>query len=119
GGLLAGLALLYRPDLVLALGLSSIVLWRGLDRGGRGRFLAGAALGVSPYLVHLALAGPRNVVRGLVIEPVFDLRGGRRLPLPPSWSEFDGFLQRAGQLIEPSWPLPAPPTPAQLSLWLA
>lgn len=118
GGVLAGLALLYRPDLALALGLSALVLWRGLDRVGRTRLLAGAALGVSPYLVHLVTAGPGNVVQGLVLDPVFELRGGRRLPLPPSWSHFDGFLQRAGQLIEPAWPLPAPPTPAQLSLWL-
>jgi hypothetical protein len=119
GGLLAGAALLYRPDLVVALGLSSFVLWRALDRAGRSRYALGLAVGVSPYLVHLATAGPRNVVDGLVLEPVFDLRGGRRLPLPPSWGHFDGFLQKAGALIEPPWPLPAPPPPAQLSLWLA
>lgn len=119
GGVLAGFALLYRPDLILALGLSALVLWRGLDRVGRTRLVAGAALGASPYLVHVAMAGPGNVIQGLVLDPVFELRGGRRLPLPPSWNEFDGFLQRAGQLIEPAWPLPAPPTPAQLSLWLA
>ena len=118
-GLLAGAALLYRPDLVLAVGLSSVVLWPGLDRSGRRRFAGGLAVGVSPYLVHVATAGVGNVVTGLVLEPVFELRGGRRLPLPPSWSHFDGFLQRAGQLIEPPWPLPAPPPPAQLSLWLA
>jgi hypothetical protein len=58
------------------------------------------------------------VFEGLFVEPVFDLRGGRRLPLPPSWGHFDGFLQRAGKLIEPPWPLPAPPSPAQLTLWL-
>ncbi len=117
-GLLAGAALLYRPDLVVALGLSSAVLWRGLDRAGRRRFAGALAIGISPYLVHVAMAGAGNVVRGLVLQPVFELRGGRRLPLPPSWSYFDGFLQRAGQFVEPSWPLPAPPTPAQLSLWL-
>jgi hypothetical protein len=54
----------------------------------------------------------------MVIDPVFNLRGGRRLPLPPSWSHFDGFLQRAGLLAEPSWPFPAPPSPAQLTMWL-
>jgi hypothetical protein len=118
GGLLAGGALLYRPDLVVAIGLSSAVLWFGLDRPDRTRYAVAMAVGVSPYLVHVAMAGLGNVVTGLVLQPVFDLRGGRHLPLPPSWSHFDGFLQRAGQLIEPSWPLPAPPTPAQLSLWL-
>ena len=118
GGFLAGAALLYRPDLVVAVGLSGAVVWTLLDRPGRVRYLAGLALGVAPYLLHVARAGIGNVVDGLIVEPVVDLRGGRRLPLPPSWSEFDGFLQRAGLLIEPPWPLPAPPSPAQLSLWL-
>lgn len=118
GGLLAGAALLYRPDLVVAIGLSTAVLWGGLDPRGRRRFLGAAAVGLSPYLIHVAMAGPGNVVRGLFLDPVFELRSGRSLPLPPSWSHFDGFLQRAGQLVEPAWPLPAPPTPAQLTLWL-
>ncbi|HEY6698072.1 MAG TPA: hypothetical protein VIZ67_07605 [Acidimicrobiales bacterium] len=117
-GLLAGAALLYRPDLLVAIGLSAAVLWGGLERGERVRLAAAFAVGVSPYLVHVAMAGFGNVVEGLVLQPVFDLRAGRSLPFPPSWSHFDGFLQRAGALIEPSWPLPAAPTPAQLSLWL-
>ncbi len=117
-GLLAGAALLYRPDLVVAVGLSGWIIVRALDGGGRRRYGVALALGLSPYLVHLAMAGPGNVVDGLFVEPVLDLRGGRRLPLPPTWSEFDGFLQKAGRLAEPPWPLPAPPSPAQLSLWL-
>ncbi len=117
-GLLAGAALLYRPDLVVAIGLSGAALWWGLERGDRLRLAAAVAIGVSPYVVHMAIAGAGNVVEGLVLQPVFELRGGRSLPFPPSWGSFDGFLQRAGALIEPSWPLPAPPTPAQLSLWL-
>ncbi len=117
-GLLAGAALLYRPDLLLAIGLSAAVLWGGMERGERLRLAAAFAVGLSPYLVHLAMAGIGNVVEGLIVQPVFELRAGRSLPFPPSWSHFDGFLQRAGALIEPSWPLPAPPTPAQLSLWL-
>ena len=116
-GLLAGAALLYRPDLVLALGAAGVVLAAGLDRIARRRLAGWTLAGVSPYLVHLATAGPANVVEGLFVEPVFRLRGGRALPLPPSWSEFDGFLQRAGRLIEPPWPLPAPPSPGQLTLW--
>ncbi|HET6664608.1 MAG TPA: hypothetical protein VFG94_10135 [Acidimicrobiales bacterium] len=117
-GLLAGAALLYRPDLVVAIGLSSVVLWSGLQRGDRLRFAGALAIGLSPYVLHMAMAGVGNVVEGLVLQPVFELRAGRSLPFPPSWGHFDGFLQRAGALIEPSWPLPAPPTPAQLSLWL-
>jgi hypothetical protein len=116
-GLLAGAALLYRPDLALAVGAAGLTLAWTWDRAARRRLALWAAIGVSPYLLHLVLAGPANVVEGLFIEPVFELRPGRALPLPPSWGEFDGFLQRAGLLIEPPWPLPAPPSPAQLTLW--
>jgi hypothetical protein len=117
-GLLGGAALLYRLDLVLALvaGLG-VVLWH-LPGRDRRRLVLASVIGVSPYLVHLVTAGPGNVVRGMVVEPVFDLRGGRALPLPPNPHDFDGFLQRAGTLDEPPWPLPAPPGPLQLGLWL-
>jgi hypothetical protein len=122
-GLLAGAALSYRPDLVVAVGLSGLVVVLGLRRRGAGRairryVLTVAAASAIPYLIHTAMAGPGNVIRGLLIEPVFELRGGRSLPLPPTWGSFDGFLQRAGLLAEPPWSLPSPPSPAQLSLWL-
>jgi hypothetical protein len=117
-GLLAGAALLYRLDLVLAVGLAGLVLLAGLDRAGRIRLLAWSAVGASPYLVHLATAGVGNAIHGMVIEPVFELRGGRALPLPPSWNDYDGFLQRAGLLDEPPWPFWSPRGPVQLNLWL-
>lgn len=117
-GLLGGAALLYRLDLVLGVAASLAVVGWWLDRSGRIRLLVALAVGLSPYLVHLVVAGPANVVRGMLIEPVFELRGGRRLPLPPAWNDFDGFLQRAGTLDEPPWPLPAPRGPVQLNLWL-
>ena len=117
-GLLGGAALLYRPDLILAVGTPALVVFLGIDRLGRRRLALAFAAGLSPYLVHVAMAGASNAFRGMFIEPVFDLREGRRLPLPPSWSSFDGFLQRAGVLIEPPWSLPAPPSPGQLSIWL-
>ncbi|MEO7571119.1 MAG: hypothetical protein ABIX10_01655 [Acidimicrobiales bacterium] len=118
GGVLLGLALLYRLDLAVAVGAAALVLGRGLDRRGRWRLATGLAAGCSPYVVHLAMAGPGNVLRGLVLEPVFELRGGRHLPLPPSTDRFDGFLQGAGALDQPPWPLPAPTGPRQLWLWL-
>jgi hypothetical protein len=118
GGLLGGLALLWRPDLILAVGLSGLVVFLALRGPLRRWYAAGLALGVAPYLFLLAWAGPGNVVEGLFIQPVFDLRGGRRLPLPPSLDHFDGFLQRAGLLAEPPWPFPTLRSPAQLSLWL-
>jgi len=117
-GILGGAVLLYRLDLVVAMVTSlGVVLWylRGPDRR---RLVLASLVGVSPYLIHLATAGPWRVVQGMVIEPVFELRGGRALPLPPNPDDFDGFLQRAGTLDEPPWPLPSPPGPIQLSLWL-
>lgn len=118
-GLLAGAALLYRLDLVLAVGLTGLVLLSGLDPSGRKRLLLWSAIGASPYLIHLATAGVGDVIHGMLIEPVFDLRGGRALPLPPSWTDYDGFLQRAGTLDEPPWPFWSPRGPVQLNIWLA
>jgi hypothetical protein len=117
-GLLAGAALLFRLDLIVAVTLGLAVAAAGVAAVRRRRLLIGLAAGLSPYLVHVAMAGPGHVITGMIIDPVFNLRGGRRLPLPPSWDHFDGFLQRAGLLNAPSWPFPAPPSPAQLSLWL-
>ena len=50
-------------------------------------------------------------------QPVFDLRGGRRLPVPPPWDHFDGFLQKSGAIMPGHWPLPALATSAQLTVW--
>ena len=118
-GLLAGAALLYRPDLVMAIVLGLAAMWGVLEARQRKRLLAGAGLGLSPFLVQVALAGPGHALFGMVIQPVFQLRSGRRLPLPPSLSQFDGFLQRAGELNALGWPISWPPRPAQLTLWLA
>jgi len=118
-GLLAGAALLYRPDLVVATVLGFAAIWGALEVRQRKRLLAGSALGLSPFLVHIVLAGPGDAFFGMVIQPVFQLRGGRRLPLPPSWSHLDGFLQRAGELNALRWPISWPPRPPQLVLWLA
>jgi hypothetical protein len=117
-GLLAAAALLFRLDLVLAVTLGLVVAAKPLVRRQRLQLAGAYAGGLSLYLVHVAMAGPSNVWEGMVVEPIVKLRGGRRLPLPPSWSHFDGFLQKAGELVAPPWPFPAPPSPAQLSLWL-
>jgi hypothetical protein len=117
-GLLAGAALLFRPDLVICLGLSLGVLfvW-ALDSAGRRKLLLGSVLGVSPYVVHLALAGPGNAIRGMVLEPVFELRAGRRLPFPPPHDEYTSFLNRAFAFRKFPWPLPAPEQPMQIFLF--
>lgn len=117
-GLLAGVALLFRPDLVIALGLPLGVLFLfAFDWPQRKLLLIGGAVGVSPYLLHLVFAGPGNAFRGMVLEPVFDLRPGRRLPFPPPTDHFDSFLNRAYALREFPWPLPEASMTMQVALF--
>jgi hypothetical protein len=117
-GLLAGVALLFRPDLVICLGLALgvLFLW-ALDGDARRKLALGTALGLSPYLAHLALAGPGNAVRGMVLEPVFELRAGRRLPFPPPHDTYTSFLNRAFAFRRFPWPLPVPEQPMQIFLF--
>lgn len=118
GGALGGLGLLFRPDLVVALGLPLGVLWLwALRRSDRRWLLAGMLGGVSPYLLHLALAGPANVIRGLVTEPLFDLRPGRSLGFPPSWDSHTSYLNRLVAFRNWPWPLPSLAETNQIFLW--
>ncbi len=120
-GLLAGLALLYRPDLVVAVALGFGALAWNVDRRlGRRRLrplLAGAVVGVAPYLVHAAMAGPGHALRGMVLDPVFKLRGGRSLPVPPSLDTLDGALHKVARLVLAPWPLPHLDEPLQVFAW--
>jgi hypothetical protein len=116
-GILLGLALLFRLDLIVAVALSGFVLARGLDRDRRHRLYAGLGIAVAGYAIHVAMAGPGHVFKGMVLDPVFHLRGGRTLPIPPRWSQLDGFLQRAGALAQLNWPLPSLARPHQLFLF--
>ncbi|MBM3674520.1 MAG: hypothetical protein FJW88_06110 [Actinobacteria bacterium] len=117
GGAVAGFSLLYRLDLAVAVGAAGLAAIWGTSRRFQLRAAVGTALGVAGYVVHLAMAGPGNVVRGMVLEPVFDLRGGRKLPVPPPWDHLDGFLQRSGAILPPRWPLPHLSSPQQLFVW--
>jgi hypothetical protein len=116
-GVLAGWALLFRPDVIVATTLGTLAILAGLGWDRWKRWLYGAVPVLSLYLVHLALSGPGNVIRGMLIEPVFDLRGGRSLPRPPSWNTFDGALQKVALLRPQPWPLPALASPHQAYLW--
>jgi putative Mn2+ efflux pump MntP len=116
-GLLLGLAVLFRLDLALAVGISTIALTRGMGRSRVNRLLAGIAIGIAPYVIQLATAGIGDSVRGMILDPVFHLRGGRSLPIPPPWSHVDGFLQRAGLLQQLHWPIPGLRASQQLSVW--
>ncbi|MFM7062018.1 MAG: hypothetical protein ACKO04_00790 [Actinomycetes bacterium] len=116
-GLLFAGALLYRPDMVLAVGLAGGAILLGLPAGRRRPLVLGLGGGLLLYVPHLLLAGPAAAFRGMFLEPVVELRAGRALPVPPSWGTTDGFLQRAGELRVTGWPFPMLPVPNQIFLW--
>jgi hypothetical protein len=117
GGIVAGFALLFRLDLVAAVGMALLAAAWGTDRRYKIRLGAGLGLGVAGYVVHLATAGPYRVFKGMVLDPVVYLRGGRRLPVPPPWGHLDGFLQKSGDFLPDYWPLPSFKTSSQLFIW--
>jgi hypothetical protein len=116
-GVLLGLAVLFRLDLIVAVGISVLALMSGMSRPRVKRLLVGIGVGVAPYAIQIATAGPANAWRGMVLDPVFHLRAGRSLPIPPPWSHVDGFLQRAGLLQQLHWPIPQPKASQQLFVW--
>jgi hypothetical protein len=120
-GALAGFALTYRPDLVLALGLGlAFILWRARLQGRAWLApIAGAVVGLVPMWIHLAVAGLGPSWRGMVSEPVADLRPGRELPRPPSFDKIDGALQAVaeGPADAPWWKFPSLDAHHQLFLW--
>jgi hypothetical protein len=116
-GVLAGVSLLFRPDLVVAVALGFGVLWWQSTRARRVPMALGAAGALALYVPHLLLAGPRAAFDGMVIQPVFDLRGGRSLPLPPSFGHLDGYLQRAGGVRVVLWPFSTDLIAPQVALW--
>jgi hypothetical protein len=117
GGILSGVAVLYRPDLVLAVGLGLLAAWWGTDTRFKLRLIAGGLVAVVGYAVQFALAGFDTAFEGMVLQPIFDLRGGRKLPIPPPWGHLDGFLQRSGAIVPWHYPLPALHTSSQLTVW--
>lgn len=115
-GALGAVTLLYRPDMVVGVGLVSLLAWRWLGEHRRAALttmVAGAAL----YLPFVWWVGPRAAFEGMFLEPVFELRDGRALPVPPSWGELDGAFQRAGALRTNGWPFPMPEFSAQVAMW--
>jgi hypothetical protein len=117
GGIVSGFALLYRPDLVLAVGLGLLAAWWGTENRFKLRLVLGSLIGIAGYVVQFALAGPSDAFKGMVLQPIFDLRGGRKLPVPPPWDHLDGFLQRSGAIVPWHYPFPALTTSAQITVW--
>jgi hypothetical protein len=77
GGIAGGLALTFRPDLVIA--IAALVL---ICRSGR--FVVGVLAGTLPSVVLVVLAGPRVVIEGEILDPILRINPGRRFPIP--WS---------------------------------
>lgn len=116
-GVLAGIALTFRPDLVVAVVLAGVFSLRHRSWRSWAITIAAVAAGAISMWIHLVQAGPRAVIRGVFIDPVFELRGGRELPRPPSWSHLDGALQIIAEKVAPSWPIPHIGESRQLFLW--
>src|SRR5436190_1615102 len=116
GGVLAGVALLYRIDLGLAVALAGMAVVWGLRAPLVRRAVVGAALGLSPYLLHVAVAGPGNVWNGMIVDPLFRLRPTRGLPVPPDPTQLKGTAVTA-LVDERAWPLPKLPLSGQLFAW--
>jgi hypothetical protein len=116
GGALAAFAMLYRIDLGLAVVLAgAAALWRLPLRTVR-RAVVGLACGLVPYAIHIALAGPATVWRGLLVDPVFHLRAARHLHVPPDFNRLYG-VERVIGAVDRSWPLPRFSPPHQLFIW--
>ncbi|MDE0701882.1 MAG: hypothetical protein OXH61_14300 [Acidimicrobiaceae bacterium] len=114
-GVLAGVALLFRADLILALALGLGPLVWSAGRELQKRFVMGLGAGAVGYIVHLATAGPVAVVEGMFIDPVVRLRAGRRLPVPPSSDTADEFFARLDDFIRGPDNLPGLGRPAQIT----
>ena len=116
-GALLGLAVLYRPDLVVGVGLVLVFLVPRLAPRARARLLVAGALVLSLFGIQIAMAGLHSSIQGMILDPVFHLRAGRSLPLPPNWNHFDGFLIATGDNDALKWPIPHIWSPAQLTIW--
>jgi cbb3-type cytochrome oxidase subunit 3 len=116
-GLLGGIALTFRPDIVLAISAALLVAGWTHRRTALKPVSIAAVVGLLPMWIHLLVAGPGAVIDGIVLDPVFRLRAGRELPRPPSWGVVDGALQAVAEGVPPWWGLPAPSASQQLFLW--
>lgn len=84
GGVLAGLAVLFRIDLApVALAVLAAGVAAQRKRDGVLPCLAGLALGLAPMLAHVAIAGVSASYEGMIEYPFLELPAGRRLPFPP------------------------------------
>ena len=79
-GILGSIALLFRPDLVLAVILPAGLLLYFQPSRVRWNYLAGFALGLIPMLVLISIAGFQNIFDNLFLYPVIITNPARKLP---------------------------------------
>ncbi|MEM8748250.1 MAG: hypothetical protein AAGF91_16225 [Actinomycetota bacterium] len=116
-GAFAGLALAFRPDVIIAIALALGAAGWAVRTTAIVPILVGAVIGATPMWLHLAVAGIGPTFQGIVLDPVVELRPGRELPSPPSIDRLDGALQAIAEAVPPWWPLPAPAARHQLFVW--
>jgi len=120
GAGLLGLAVFHQvvlaPAVLLVLATEA---WH-TTRARRRRLATGLVSGLSPFLLHLVLVGPVALFEGVVVDPVFRLRSGRRLPLPPDPSESADMFARLDDMLRGPDPWPGLSRPAQVAavFWL-
>jgi hypothetical protein len=109
GGFLTAIGLLFRPDLIVAVLLSFLVFFLGPGRKYLRTWIFGFGVGLVPGLVFVAAAGPVNVFRGLVRDPL-EMAKGRSLPIPPNPSRVSDYFGRldVALTVGKRWPGPAP-----------
>ena len=120
GAGLCGLAAFHQLVLVPAVLVVVLPAFLAAARHRRARLGTGLMAGLSPFLLHLVLVGPRSMVEGMVVDPMFRLRAGRRLPLPPDPSDSGDFFARLDDLLRGPDGLPGLDRPAQIAalFWL-
>lgn len=80
-GLAAGLALVFRADLLVAVLPSALVLLYGTRRSSWLQYMQGLLIGTLPYLALLVWLGPMLLIDSFFIAPVLRIGPARRLPL--------------------------------------
>lgn len=120
GAALCGLSVVHQivflPAALLVVGLT----FNSADSDRRTRLGTGLVAGLSPLLLHLVLVGPRAMFDGMVVDPIFRLRAGRRLPLPPDPSDSGDFFARLDDFLRGPETLPGLDRPTQIAalFWL-
>ncbi|MDQ6808771.1 MAG: hypothetical protein M3Z64_05020 [Verrucomicrobiota bacterium] len=81
GGLLAGAALLFRPDLAPAVALAVAPLFWVMPARDRARFCSAGLVAMIPFVLLAFITGPSALLNNLFLTPVIHSNPGRRLPI--------------------------------------